>query len=509
MPLNDAVPATDPGGCSPNWWALIQALQGERTNDGNRSNTVYYGLLPLNTPVGTTPGTNTGCGDDGVGAGRINDAITMAHEMGHACGLAHAPCNTTGPKVDANFPTYPPYAQGTIGEYGVDISNNVVLPPNNARDLMGYCNGNPQWISPYHYDQFLISTHIEGTYPCPSKANPFDLDDYYVPKRFDKKWIPDPPPERLFWDDYADLVPVISVIGIVHSEREIEVSSVMRLRANPQVSNGRETELRALLLNDNGAVAARAPVYRLRHLGSGCGCGCEDEEQPDYPYTFQAFISDVERGSLLQIIGEDNEIWNRRPSAEPPRVGGLHAGVIQTDQFPSGLGLALEFGYESTGDVRPECWLQWSNDDGRNWFGLTTGLFDHQALLDAGSLPAGTLLLRLLVSDGFDTATSDPIRIEVPQRAPDVAIFSPRQGEPFQAGAAMRLWGSVVSASGDDLDQDHAIWLLDGQEIAQGTDVFIPVPDEGEHTVVLVGRNEFGSTEQQVTFTTHRLNEQL
>jgi len=509
VPLNDAVPANDPGGCSPNWNNLIRALQTERTNDGNRSNTIYFGLLPLNTPIGTVPGTNSGCGDDGVGAAVVGDSVTLGHEMGHACGLKHAPCGTSGSKADSNFPTYEPYTLGSIGEYGVDVSADFVFRPTPSRDVMGYCPGQ-QWVSLYHYEKLLNADILESTHPCPVKANPFDLSDYYVPGRFSKKWLPDPPPDRAFWSDYADPSPVISIIGIVHGEREIEVTSVMRVSANPQVSNGQSTDLRAMLVNDAGQIVARAPLYRLRRMGCGCGCGCDDDDSRSaYPYAFQAYVSDVERGAMLQITRETDELWSIKPGAEPPRVGDVRAEIMQTERFVSGWALMIDFRYESTTETRPECWLQYSNDDGRNWFGLTAGVRDNQVLVDGGSFPAGVILIRVLVSDGFETSTSDPVYVEIPQRAPDVVIYSPRPDEPIRAGAEMRLWGSVIGANGDDLDEQYAMWILDGQEIAQGTDTYITAPDfEGVHSLILVGRDQYGTTERTVTFTTIRADEQ-
>lgn len=66
-----------------------------------------------------------------------------AHELTHNFGRLHAPCGGAG----GPDPDYP-YAGGTIGVYGYDMTTNTVRLPSSS-DLMGYCT-NP-WISDYTY----------------------------------------------------------------------------------------------------------------------------------------------------------------------------------------------------------------------------------------------------------------------------------------------------------------------------------------------------------------------
>ena len=75
----------------------------------------------------------------------------MAHEVGHACGLPHAPSPAA---VAAGYtdPTYPQYglnSGGSIGEVGFRPVTGVAFDPATTYDLMAY-NG-PQWISPHNY----------------------------------------------------------------------------------------------------------------------------------------------------------------------------------------------------------------------------------------------------------------------------------------------------------------------------------------------------------------------
>ena len=48
--------ATAPGGCSTQWLSLNAAVAGVRTNDGNRNDVIYYGLLPNGVPIANVGG---------------------------------------------------------------------------------------------------------------------------------------------------------------------------------------------------------------------------------------------------------------------------------------------------------------------------------------------------------------------------------------------------------------------------------------------------------------------
>ena len=73
---------------------------------------------------------------------------TIAHELGHNMSLGHAPCGTSG-GLDRRYP----YPDGSIGAWGYDILNSVLVSPDTP-DLMSYC-GPPEWISDYHFKKAL------------------------------------------------------------------------------------------------------------------------------------------------------------------------------------------------------------------------------------------------------------------------------------------------------------------------------------------------------------------
>jgi hypothetical protein len=59
-----------------------------------------------------------------------------------------------------------------------------------------------------------------------------------------------------------------------------------------------------------------------------------------------------------------------------------------------------------------------------------------------------------------------------------------------------------MRSSGDPVDPDSARWLIDGEEVARGLDVFVTAPDEGEHRCALIAEADGQTTERVAHFQT-------
>lgn len=124
------------------WVTIINELNALRIAEGTSRH--YIGILK--TPysggvvgIGFLPGKTALSWDAGSGAA----SSTIAHELGHNWGRAHAPCGNPGGR-DASYP----YPNGTIGVYGFDLVARVVMDAG-MRDVMSYCS--PSWVSDYTY----------------------------------------------------------------------------------------------------------------------------------------------------------------------------------------------------------------------------------------------------------------------------------------------------------------------------------------------------------------------
>jgi hypothetical protein len=146
------------------WSCALDAIVSLRARAADEAaDTYYYALLnPAQTlrqycgtsacTLGVAYASNTVSTryQVGIGVGYANDVSydTMVHELGHAHGLKHAPCDEIAvidpSSIDATFPS----SSGNIGDWGWDSRTSAFHPPTH-KDIMSYCD--PHWISGYNY----------------------------------------------------------------------------------------------------------------------------------------------------------------------------------------------------------------------------------------------------------------------------------------------------------------------------------------------------------------------
>lgn len=472
------------GNCSIGWLNLNAAIATARAADGNHPGFLYYGLIAATFP---NLSNNGGCESSGVSSGFNGGQIAMAHEIGHACGRAHAPCGGVGTSADSSYPAYEPYdipaaRVASIGEFGLDITTGAVPDPATGRDYMSYCG--PGWISIYGHQALIDNAALNPEQV--GRVRPWWKD--YV--RYDPWWWlhykPDPPPywidPQIIVDFPARMTNVITIIGILHPDDRVEVLSVTRSEVMSTELAGRPLDLRAVLHGAKGVELAATPVIGMKSRGS---CECSDGDEPNGPVLFQAFVPDVALGTALSIRRGNRTLWKRAP-----RKG---KALVSQPRVRRAGDAAMEVSWSATVPGGAEdSWVRVSADDGKSWRAVATGLTEPRATLVPAYLPAGKLLVEVIVHDGFRSIRSKAVAFENAPLPPVPAILHPHPGRTLVAGETLCLWGSAAGQPGHTAEDFRYTWTLDGKAAGTGLQLFIQVPAPGTHRCELIVQNAKG-----------------
>ena len=268
---------------------------GEMRGD---STEVFLGLL--NTGVDT--GSVKGCGSgDVVAAVSIVDLQpTTAHELGHALGRRHAPCDNVGrcnrPKnTDGNYPNYAGYDSDSIGEYGLDTRFTSIKDPAVAHDIMGYSGDD--WISPYTYKALMSRIpELTGAADLAAAA-------VAVPRREE---------DRAEW--LKQKIEQLFLNLRIHRDRRINWKPAFHFAAFPNAVGATRTPFVIEFLDEKGEVLSADCLYGR---GDSCCCCCEDGKL--WPkHIVQAVPFDT-RAKKLAIF-EDDTLIHEQDIPDPPKL---------------------------------------------------------------------------------------------------------------------------------------------------------------------------------------------
>lgn len=485
LPLDDNnIPA---GGCDDNWGGILDLVAEARTNDGNQAGWFYYGFVTSSIPRSHG---NVGCASGGNGAGLLGSGTTLAHEIGHQAGLAHAPCGAVG-TPEAAFPLYEPYDTGitsvnsggntvwqdaSIGEYGLDINDGTIYNPNptsfnNGKDLMSYC-GN-RWVALYTHTYMVNNADL----------NPVALTTGVSGEA-----------HTVGQTQEGDAVkPFITLLGRVFKDDKIDVRRVARVPTREPRMRGQRTELTVELIGNDGEVVTSAPVFTMPAHEGNCGhdndCCGDGRDLAKPPFAFIAAMPDVTEGSAIQIrAGEEKIVWKRERPRTCPAISSVSV-IIRKDK----LDVSWQFDKKTT--ERLDVWLRWS-EDGKYWHGLAVGLSGNSATIDPARIPARRVSIQVIAHDGFSSVKGESDPVDLPPVVANLAIVHPEDKQRFRTGGPLHLWGVVT---GREAAKDPG-WYIDGKKVSAALDAWITLPKVGKHKVELRAKGAATESVQIVVY---------
>ena len=434
------------------------------------SDDIVYGLF--NTGVDT--GSVGGCGGGRAAVGRIGRGSTAAHEIGHALGRKHAPCDNVTrcaqPRnTDDDYPVYSGYDSDSIGEYGFDPTGGVrrVFNPATVHDFMGYSGS--KWISPYTYKALM--SRIPEKFPtsaafAPTSATGNATTGIAVPPLLlpDNEWIPIKQQKLFLRLD-------------IHRDRSVTFQPAFHFPALPRANDGEATDFVTELLDKKGRVLMSEC---LTAEGIDCGRTCNARI---WPLRIRQAIAFHLEATKLVLYECDKEIgaW---PIPAPPEVRVRVEGAESNDTHFT-IYWELE-ACSPENDSQPWYLIQW-NDGRGTWRGAAPRTQDTN--LRIPKILFGRLRraqIRVLATSGIATGKGSWEGAFLPPKTDDGPIKITLPGIPTEqpgSHALPAVLRAVVELIAGKTHQRPELRWYDsaGAELARGRSLDLRRLPVGEH----------------------------
>jgi hypothetical protein len=453
--------------CENGWTDLLDDLQDLYDGWKNRpTNATVYGYMhqSVNSPF------VAGCGRTGVAAGKLKYTDTMAHEVGHAYNLRHAPCGGAA-NTDPSWPTTT-NPNAIIGEVGVRLATGNLFNPNNAYDLMSYCR--PVWFSPYNYKKLLKIT-------APSAPNSAAANEAF---------------------NLAHIVgdePYVIISGRLADDGSLALRPFWQDTFAPGQYDDEGDGSYAIELRGDGAL-----VLFTRRFDPFSGPQGGDHEIGHFHE-----ILPYPAGVRYIVFRYGDQTLREVPvSAHAPQAHWLspHGGDSWEGAGP------FRAAWEMTdvdGDLLT-AQILYSRDAGETWMPVAVNLRAGEALLDGRSLGGSQQArLRLRVSDGVNTTEVDSELFQVARKTPLALITHPRMAAVYAPDEPVPLQGFASDAEDGMLPDQALAWdsSLDGH-LGVGASLFVDTLSPGHHVITLTATDsdgQVGTASVEILVSRHRL----
>lgn len=347
------------------WSNLLSQLTSLKLSEGALESQVWYGAIPVEDTAGNSWRITGPAGLGWIGyrvalglydstTYHVNGGNIAAHEIGHNLGREHSPCGVTN--YDPNYP----YANGVIGQYGMDVLLQNLIQYT-IPDIMSYCT--PNWISDYTYAGLFYDQAQNGSASAAPKSEM-----------------------------------VMLVRADLNSGEQIEVDPLYVYEGYVYRESNSSGEFRIQLLNDAGDIVAEHPAAVLR------------AEEPGYSYhAIDTSIPVPEEGFTTFRLLKENEVVHKKSinTAATEQMTSQPASPAQGDPgiklVNQGSDLYLEW---SPADI--PAMVRYKVEGSQNWTTLGIDISGGSLLVLPERLPPGQITFEVNFA-GFQTS---PVKLD-------------------------------------------------------------------------------------------------
>lgn len=434
--------------------------------------------------------------EEGVGFDRPRAGTTLAHEIGHNFFRWHVDCGDPDGAL-SNYP-YDPCVLGTLsptGFFGTDLMNptepRIIAPRapsgnDTLSDLMSYARD--RWTSDYTWlgimgnltfskeslENAAINTAFFGS------ANPLET-----------AWLD-------AWKSESD--GELLVIASVGAEKSQEIN-ILALPHGSIPQENREKLARGMkrsfemdspyhfeLLDEDGNILLTLPA-EIQFTMDG-----------PVPHEFaNGLLPDLEGLATVRVVhDEDGPVISRTRPASPPTV----TLTQPTGSTTVGDEIVVDWDASHPEDLDLTAVVQYSIDNGETWESLAVDLGAPPHAFETGFLPgSGSARLRVIVSDGFNTAQATSDSFTVPTGVPMIDISRPIDGNVYTADTPIFARAWAFDPEDGQLGDNEMTWLV--EETSQtgiGSDFIFAISDPGLYTITVTAEDSDGNvTTESVT----------
>ncbi|MCC6456031.1 MAG: IPT/TIG domain-containing protein [Caldilineaceae bacterium] len=398
----------------------------------------------------------------------MREGSTMAQELAHNHGRKHINCNNPD-NIDTGFPYANPCHIAPVGPdsyYGFDPVTLQPIRPDQASDFMTY--GGSRWVSDYTWKALLnkfATTSAASVAPAAADQG----DSVFVSGLVDAE------------NNRGEITIVLNLPtnSLPPSTRQLMSVQVAAI----QHDDVPHADFKLRLLDSQGTVIHEQPLT-LTPL--------DDHSDESHNALFSTlFPKPAQQVATIQLLADNSVIDTITAGVSVPQV------TIQQPTNGAMIENSLTIQWTASDADEADKLLftvQYSHDGGTSWHTLAINLpstpdpVNTLTLDDLGSLQGsetGAARIRVLASDGYNTAIATSQPFTVKNRPPEPVIIVPISGQTLVGGEVVLLQGSGMDAEDGGLGEGALQWQVDGVSAGSGSIASVDGLASGAHTAAL------------------------